>query len=42
MSSNILLCIVRELVGEGSVAMAAGVSDMLQVTGDTGHVTLDN
>ena len=34
-SSSILLCIMGELVGGGSVAVAVGVSDMRQVTGDT-------
>ena len=33
---SILLCnIVRDLTGGGSVAVADGVSDMSQVTGDT-------
>ena len=33
-SSSILLCIVGELAGGGSVAVAIGVSDMGQVIGD--------
>ena len=37
----ILLCMVGELAGGGSVAVAVGVSNMLQVTSDTGHVTHD-
>ena len=35
------MCIVGELQGGWSVAVAAGVSDMWQVTGDTWHVTPD-
>ena len=35
---TILLCIIGELAGRGSVAVAVGASDMLQVTSDTRHV----
>ena len=35
---TILLCIVGKLAGGGSVAVAVGVSDMCQVTGDTQHM----
>ena len=37
----LLLGIVRELAGGGSVAMAICVNDRLQLTGDTQHVTPD-
>ena len=36
-----LMCIKKELAGETSVAVAAGVSDKWQVTGDTQHVGHD-
>ena len=36
-----LLCIVGEFPGKGSLAVAVGVSDQGQVTGDTRHVTHD-
>ena len=38
---TILLCIDGELEGDGSMAVAVGVSDMLQVTGDSQHKTCD-
>ena len=38
---TILLCIVLELAGGGSVAVAVGISDMLQVKGDMRHLTPD-
>ena len=34
-SQNILLCIVGELAGGASMAVAVGVTDMQQVTRDT-------
>ena len=36
-SSSIRVCIAEEYVGGGSVALAVGVSDMVQVTDDTKH-----
>ena len=36
-----LLCIMGELAGEGSVALAVAVSDRLQVTSDTRHIKCD-
>ena len=39
--SQLTLCIVEELAGGGSVAVAVGVSDMRQMTGDTQHLTPD-
>ena len=38
---TILLCIDGELQGEGSMAVAVGVCDMLPVTGDSQHKTCD-
>ena len=38
-SRTILLCIVGKLAGGGYVAVAFGVSEMCQVTGDTRHIT---
>ena len=40
-SSKILLCILGELAGGGSVAVAVGVSDIWQVTGDMQNGTRD-
>ena len=37
----ILLCILGELAGEGAVAVAVGINDRLQGTGDTRRVTYD-
>ena len=38
---NSLLCLMGELAWGGTVAVAVGVSDTWQVTGDTQHVTHD-
>ena len=38
---NSLLFILRELAGEGSVAVGVGISDKRQVIGDTQHATCD-
>ena len=38
---KILPCILGDVAGGGSMAVAVGVSDMRQVTGDTRHVTHD-
>ena len=40
-SNSIILCTVGELAGRGSMAVAVGVSDMRQVTGDLSHLTFD-
>ena len=40
-SSSIMSCILVELAEGGSVAVAVGVSDMQQVTGDMRHMTHD-
>ena len=39
--SSILLCILRELAGGGSVALPFCVTDMYKVTGDTQQVNTD-
>ena len=41
-SSGILLCILGELAGVGSLAVAVGVSELLHVTCDTCFVTCDS